>query len=282
MVSESPFFKGRCPEDRGILFLAVQPSTWGLDRQVPLKDKNMRKVIFANGEYYHIYNRGVDKREVFLDDFDYARFIKSMWEFNTIDPIGSLYELNFRHKDLGVGPPIGGPTPKSELVQIIAYCLNPNHYHMILKQVSENGISEFMKRIGGGYTTYFNKKYDRSGALFQGRFKSIHIDTNEYLLHLSVYVNKNNFIHGYKNSGTKSPIGDLVPEFWQYSSYLDYIGKRDGKLCNKEVILGQFKNNQGSTSGSFEIEPFDNYRDFMQKTALYFKDKKEMEKYLLE
>lgn len=135
-----------------------------------------------------------------------------------------------------------GPTPKSELVQIVAYCLNPNHFHMILKQVSDNGISEFMKRLGGGYTWHFNKKHNRSGALFQGRFKSIHIDTNEYLLHLSAYVNKNDFIHGY---------GKIE---WKYSSYLDYIGKRNGKLCHKGIILGQFKDQK-------------DYTDFMDRTG---------------
>lgn len=129
---------------------------------------------------------------------------------------------------------------------------------MILKQLKDGGISEFMKRAGGGYTCHFNKKYKRSGALFQGKFKSIHIDTNEYLLHLSAYVNRNDFIHGY---------GKIE---WQYSSYLDYIGKRNGNLCSKENILGQFKNKK-------------DYEDFMDRTGDYFKDKKEeLKGYLLE
>jgi len=219
---------------------------------------------FANEEFYHIYNRGVDKREIFLDDFDYVRFLKSMREFNVIKPIGSLYEKNFRDREAapGVRPPIGGRTPKSHsssnLVQIIAYCLNPNHYHIILKQNRDGGISEFMKRVGGGYTGYFNKKYKRSGSLFQGRFKAIHIDSNEYLLYLSAYVNKNNFIHQYQNK-----------DDWKYSSWLDYVGKRNGNLCKKELILNQFKNKK-------------EYQEFVDKTSLYLKDKKEMEKYLLE
>ena len=241
----------------------------------------MRKTIFANGEYYHIYNRGVDKREVFINDDDYIRFITSMREFNVIEPIGSLYEKYLRDKKknseenggstsiVEVEPPFS--TPNSPIVEIVAYCLNPNHYHFILKQLKEGGVSKFMQKLSTSYTMYFNKKYDRSGALFQGRFKSIHIDTNEYLLHLSVYVNKNNFIHGYDGEGD-----------WKYSSYLDYIGKREGRLCNKEVILGQFKNNQGSTLNVPKVEPFADYRDFMEKTALYLKDKKEIEKYLLE
>ncbi|MEF3691503.1 MAG: transposase [Candidatus Moraniibacteriota bacterium] len=237
----------------------------------------MRKTIFANEEYYHIYNRGTDKREIFLEDFDYVRFLKSMREFNTIDPIGSLYEKNFKdkqivtsEKNLGTKSPIGDLVPNDEsLVDIITYCLNPNHFHLILKQKTDKGISKFMLKLGSGYSSYFNKKYNRSGSLFQGPFKAIHIDTNEYLLHLSVYVNRNNFIHGYENKEAKSPIRDLAPDLWQYSSYPDYIGQRDGKMCNKEVILGQFKNQK-------------EYVGFMEKTALYLKDKKELKRYLLE
>ena len=220
----------------------------------------MRKTIFANEEYYHIYIRGVDKRDVFLEDFDYVRFLTSMREFNVTNPIGSLYEIKLKsQKDLGSKSPNskGLLESKSELVEIIAYCLNPNHYHFILKQKSERGIEKFMHKVSMGYTNYFNKKNARSGSLFQGPFKSIHIDTNEYLLHLSAYVNKNNFIHGYNDKN------------WQYSSYLDYIGKRNGKLCNKEIILGQFKDEK-------------EYADFIDRTGEYFKDKKEMEEYWLE
>ncbi|KKP57711.1 MAG: Transposase [Candidatus Moranbacteria bacterium GW2011_GWF1_34_10] len=220
----------------------------------------MRKTIFANDEYYHVYNRGVDKRDVFMDGDDYLRFITSMKEFNRVDPIGSLYEKRMKfQKDSGSKSPNskGLLEPKSELVEIICYCLNSNHYHFILKQKSERGIEKFMHKVSMGYTNYFNKRNNRSGSLFQGPFKSIHIDTNEYLLHLSAYVNRNDFIHGY----------DKIE--WQYSSYLDYIGKRNGKLCNKEIILGQFKDAK-------------EYEDFVKKTGDYFKDKKEMDGYLLE
>ena len=227
------------------------------------KNKKMRKTDFANGECYHVYNRGVDKRDVFLDEEDYARFLTSMREFNVINPIGSLYQKSFSEKQgeaLGSKSPIGLLEPKAEqeLVEIVCYCLNPNHYHFILKQKIERGVEKFMHKVSMGYTNYFNKKYKRSGSLFQGPFKSIHIESNEYLLYLSAYVNKNNFIHGYN-------LDD-----WKYSSLLDYLGKRSGKLCNKEIILGQFNN---------DVEQ---YSEFLEKNALYLKEKKEANKYLLE
>lgn len=108
-----------------------------------------------------------------------------------------------------------------------------------------------MRKIGTGYTMYFNKKHEHSGVIFQGPFKSIHIASNEYLLLLSAYVNANNEIHSYPEKE------------WAYSSYLDYVGKRKGQLCEKEIILGQFENN------------FSEYEKYVQDNMLYFKDKKE-------
>lgn len=144
-----------------------------------------RKVIpLVQGEKYHIYNRGVDKRTVFEDKDDFLRFYISLDVFNKVEP---TVNFNFaRDKER---------QEKDSLVQIIAYCLLPNHFHLILEQVSENGISEFMKRINGGYTSYFNDKYERSGSLFQGTFKRIHINTAEYYSYLFAYVNENHFVH---------------------------------------------------------------------------------------
>lgn len=219
----------------------------------------MRKISFVNDEYYHIFNRGVDKREVFSCDYDYQRFLKSLDLFNNVEPIYSLYLNDWRkNKGLLEAKPLKHLKDARRLVEIIAYCLNPNHFHLILKQLEENGISEFMKRVSGGYTGYYNRKYDRSGSLFQWPFKSSHIDSNELLLYLSVYVNANHQIHSYPEKD------------WPCSSFLDYTGKRDGKLCNKEIILGQFNNN------------FSEYEKYLNDNAEYFKEKKEMEKYLLE
>ena len=187
-----------------------------------------RKTSLAVGEHYHIYNRGVDKRIIFIDRYDIRRFFQSMVEFNTIDPIGSLYENSFLQ--------LGGETPKlgERLVNIIAYCLNPNHFHMILEQLVEGGISEFMKRLGGGYTGYFNQKHDRNGSLFQGVFKDVHIDSNEYLLHVSAYVNLNDRVH---QLGGETP--KLVKSL---SSWEEFTDNKVKGVCEKDIILEQFKN----------------------------------------
>lgn len=193
----------------------------------------MRKEIFANGEYYHIFNRGTDKRKIFLDRWDMPRFLESMEEFNTLEPIGSIYENSFRKRQLGNAVSKLAVNSKSagkdkRLVHFICYCLNPNHYHFILKQFADNGIVKFMHRLGLGYAKYFNKKYDRSGVLFQGPFRAVHIDSNEYLLHASAYVNLNYKVHKLGNAVSKS-------------SWDEFLGKKGG-ICEKGIVLSQFKN----------------------------------------
>lgn len=202
----------------------------------------MRKTNFVKGEFYHIYNRGVDKRNIFSSETDIRRFLQSMDEFNSIDPIGSIYENSFRL--------LGRPTSKSnknKLVNFVCYCVNPNHFHFMLEQLTDNGISEFMKRLSGGYAKYFNEKEKRSGALFQGRFKSIHVNSNEYLLHLSAYINLNYKVHQ-NTSSSSGNHGRRTSKLESRSSWAEYIGgdKAGGHqarfICNKSIILQQFRN----------------------------------------
>jgi len=176
-----------------------------------------------NDETYHLFNRGVDKRKIFSNQKDLNRFFKSMLVFNCVEPVGSLYEQSFQKNKI-----------KKFLVQFVAYNLLPNHFHFILKQVVEGGISEFMKRLQGGYTWYFNQKEKRSGSLFQGTFKSKYIDSDGYLLHASVYVNLND----------KIPLGGLTAKLTK-SSWGEYVNpdlyKPDEKICSgKDIVLKQF------------------------------------------
>ncbi|MFZ2975933.1 MAG: transposase [Candidatus Moraniibacteriota bacterium] len=221
----------------------------------------MRKIEFANEEYYHIFNRGVDKREIFLSAQEYERFILAMQLLN--DKEDGLMIKWRDYKKANSGANLEAFLKRSfrkreSLVEIIAYCLNPNHYHFILKQTEDNGIERFMHKIGTSYTKYFNKKNKRSGVLFQGVFKSVHIDSNEYLLYLSAYVNKNNFIHGYNKNNN-----------WQYSSLSDYLDKEKIGFVNRNAVLGQFKN-------------IKEYKEYLKNNALHMKEKKEMEEYLIE
>lgn len=150
----------------------------------------MRKDPLITDQYYHIYNRGVDKRDIFMNKNDLNRFILSIKEFNSQSPIGSLRESEKNKTDIDR---LKGKN--QDLVSIVCYCLNPNHFHFIIKQKVDGGISEFFKRLLGGYTKYFNETHNRSGALFQGRFKSKLINSDQYFLKIRPYVNINYLIH---------------------------------------------------------------------------------------
>ncbi len=155
-------------------------------------------MIFDNSIYYHIYNRGVDKRRVFLNNKDFERFLLSMVEFNQVGLVGSLRDvLRFQSSDYwnSSSRRTGMDQNDDKLVKIIAYCLLPNHFHLILQQLTEGGISKFLQKLMMGYTRYFNIRYNRSGVLFQGKTKSKPIDNDEYLIWLSAYINTNAEIH---------------------------------------------------------------------------------------
>jgi len=216
----------------------------------------MRKVQFVTEEYYHIFNRGTDKRNIFGDKYDYGRFLQSMEEFNTTEPIGSIFENSFR-KRTQLGNPVSKLKVKEgkPLVCFVAYCLNPNHYHFILRQTAHRGIEKFMHKLGLGYTKHFNRKNRRSGVLFQGPFKGVHIDSNEYLLYVSAYVSLNNRVHKLGNGVSKS-------------SWDEYINRRDG-ICDKSIILGQFKNPS-------------EYEEFSRDALKIMLERKEMEHLLIE
>jgi putative transposase len=217
-----------------------------------------RRTIFANEECYHVFNRGVDKRDIFSDVKDYQRFLIAMDLLNDAEDGLMIEWRDFKKSNpkKSMDSFLKGTFRKREpLVEILAYCLNPNHFHFILRQLQNRGVEKFLHKIGTSHTKYFNKKNKRSGALFQGVFKSTHIDSNEYLLHLSAYVNKNNFIHGYNKNDN-----------WPFSSLADYLGQRKNSLIkNKKLILGQFKNTN-------------EYKKFLDVTAQHFIEKKESRK----
>lgn len=195
----------------------------------------MRKTKFQVNGIYHIFNRGVDKREIFSSEHDYQRFFIGLKELNTSKVIGSLYELNFvRKREAKLS--LGSLASKSDLgsdqklVDIQCYALLPNHYHLIVEELVERGVERFFHKLSTSYTKYFNQKFGRIGSLFQGPFKSVEVETDEQLLYLSSYINGNVEIH-------KISLADA----WPWSSYSDYLGVDNRGLVNKEPILREFK-----------------------------------------
>ena len=188
--------------------------------------KNIPIII---GESYHIFNRGTDKRDIFNDKFDYLRFYDSLAYFNSIEPVKN-YRLAKSSFDKS----------SEKLVNIKAYSLLPNHFHLILIPLVENGISNFIKRVSGGYTSYFNERNYRTGVLFQGKYKKVHISTNEQYQYLFAYVNENHYVHNIQ-----------IERQLYHSSSMYYQGLVKSKILNENLNY-DFQNNKDLAISIFQ------------------------------
>lgn len=196
-----------------------------------------RKIEFSEGEFYHIYNRGADKIDIFVNDSDKDRFLKLLFVCNNIEPI------TFRSiKNLSLEKIERGET----LVDIGAYCLMSNHFHLLLREKTGDGITVFMKKLLTAYSMYFNTKHERTGVLFQGRFKAEHADSDEYLKYLFSYIHLNPVkmidAKWRENGIVNHSKAERFLEKYEYSSYLDYLNyTRDKNLIlNKKTFPSYF------------------------------------------
>ena len=186
-----------------------------------------RSITISIGEFYHLYNRGTDKRKVFTSQYDYERFIALLYLCNSSE--STRIRSKFLTDMLSI------KTGK-KLVQIGAYCLMPNHFHLLLSECVEGGISRFMQKLMTAYTMYFNKKNERTGNLFQGVFKAEHLDRDEYLKYIFAYIHLNpvKLVDSkWKENGIKNrTIAKNFLKNYSYSSYLEYIG-----IDRKEKVI---------------------------------------------
>jgi len=199
-----------------------------------------RSIVFSQDEFYHLYNRGTEKRIIFSAKADYERFIALLYLCNDTQNV----HLNDRpSSNLAERLLLERVSP---LLNIGAYCLMPNHFHLIVQERGDNGISRFMQKIITGYTMYFNKRYERTGALFQGKFKATHANQDEYLKYLISYIHLNpiKIIDSqWKEKGIKDKKrAENFLDQYLYSSYLDYCGKTrpERKVINKDVLPRYF------------------------------------------
>ncbi len=222
-------------------------------KERPIHDKiiivmSTRKVSFVLGEYYHLYNRGNSKQLIFLDDSDKRHFINLLYLSNTtkrvvIDRVSkNIYDFD----------------REECLVAIGAYCLMPNHFHILITEKTNSGISKFMQKLTTAYSMYFNKKYNRTGALFEGKFKSQHLNTDEYLKYVFSYIHLNPvklIDKDWKTNGIQDKTKSLnYLNTYQESSYLDYleINRKQGLILDRGLFPEYFPNKY-----SFETEIFD-------------------------
>lgn len=202
----------------------------------------MKRPDFIINNIYHIYNRGVEKRKLFLDDEDYFRFIHNLFEFNDTRPATNLYYKSYEIRSRKIEK----RAPRHLLVKILAFCLMPNHFHLLLEPIQEKGVSFFLKKLGIGYAMYFNQKYGRIGTLFQGRFKGVLIDKEPHFIHLPFYIHLNpmDLVEtDWKEQKIKNYLKAIkFLESYRWSSYLDYIGVKNFPSITQREFLTEFFN----------------------------------------
>src|SRR3989344_7052577 len=195
-----------------------------------------RKINIAPEEFYHLYNRGVEKRKIFLRRADYERFEALLSLANQTEPADLKYQgCSFAEiHDERVGDP---------LVEITAYCLMPNHFHLLVRECTEGGIARFMQKLTTGYTMYFNKRNERRGVLFEGTYKAKHVFDDRYFRYLISYIHLNPiklFDSKWKENGIKDRAGaQQYLKCYVHSSYLDYTGesRAQGLILEKKILV---------------------------------------------
>lgn len=178
-----------------------------------------RSISLVNGEIYHLYNRGSEKRDIFTQLRDYKRFRNTFRYYQFAGPKPRLSISSFSSFI---------PDPSKKLVEILCFCLMPNHFHFLVKQLKVNGISIFMGQLANSYTKYFNTKYNRIGSLLQGTFRAVTVESDDQLIHLSRYIHLNPVV-----SGVCASLNE-----YSWSSFEEYIGSES--ICFTSLILNMF------------------------------------------
>lgn len=189
-----------------------------------MPSKNVIKQ-YVEGGIYHIYNRGVEKRIIFKENQDYKVFLNYLKQY--LLPPEKPKERKITIKNYTFTAPARPLKNYHQKIELLAYCLMPNHFHLLIRQKDKNSMEYLMRSLLTKYSVYFNTKYDRVGTLFQGPYKAVLVDNDNQLLHLSRYIHLN-------------PVKDS-PLHMAYSSYADYIDLRKTPWINTKIILSFYK-----------------------------------------
>jgi putative transposase len=211
-----------------------------------------RKFKFSIGEFYHLYNRGNDKRAIFHEPNDYNRFLALLYVCNGTNPV----DISKHFSEGRTFAEILTIERGEQIVDIGAYCLMPNHFHLLIRENRENGISLFMRKLLTGYSMYYNKKHKHSGSLFESKFKATHANSDEYLKYLFSYIHLNpiKLIDAeWKEKGiTDKVMAKQYLRGYKYSSYDNYIlNGNNMNILNKSAFPDYFS----------EFNNFENFID---------------------
>ncbi|SRR3989344_464673 len=194
----------------------------------------IRKTPLVNGQIYHVFNKSTGSIPIFTNSREFKRFIFGMSFYQNRNIPLRLSKFNRLSKEQRNKILSEMKSKQDFLVELISYCIMPNHFHYILKQLTNDGIKEFIRLTSNSYSHFYNIRHDRSGSVFGGRFKAVLIENDEQLLHVVRYIHLNPF-----STYIIKDRNEL--ERYQYSSFLEYIGRSTSNLCQKDIILNNFK-----------------------------------------
>ncbi len=198
-------------------------------------------------DLYHSFNRGTEKRNIFLDQDDYFRGVHDLYEFNDVNAI-----INLSQRFKGSPTSLIRNKPREKLVEAISWCLMPNHYHLFSYPIVENGLSKFHQKFGGGFTNFFNVKYKRSGVLFQGKYKKVRVVNDAQVIQLICYIHSNplnlwkpNWKEGGLTDMEIQNALDFLEKEYRWSSHLDYLGVNNfPSLIDNDFLSRFFKSSE--------------------------------------
>ncbi|MCD5396415.1 MAG: transposase [Candidatus Pacebacteria bacterium] len=237
----------------------------------------IKRPTIINGEMYHIVIRAIEGLLLFKDESDYYRMIHDLFEFNDENPAKSSHRYPKTIEKRSRQIEESRQEKRKLLVEILAFCLMPNHVHLLVRQLRENGISKFTRKLGAGYGLYYNKKYNRQGHVFQGRYRIVHIQDNNQLQTVFVYIHTNPvslIIPKWREKGIgkkqlKKVINFLENEY-RWSSYPDYLEiKNFPSLTSREFLTKIMNGKEGS-------------REFVNGWLIHKKELADLEKISIE
>lgn len=210
-----------------------------------------RKIVFRNNCFYHVYNRSIEKKPIFNNLREYSRAILALQFYRFSDLPVKLSKFLVLNKDIQLNLIQKFNNDINKLVDILAYGIMPNHFHFILEQKQNGGISRFISNFENSYTKYYNTKEDRVGPIFQGIFKSVYIESEEQLIHLSRYIHLNPI--------SSSLIKPEELETYPWSSFPEYLNLSKNNICNTQPVMNSFPS-------------INKYRDFVYDQIAYAKE----------
>lgn len=209
-----------------------------------------RKIAFRNGEIYHVFNRGIDRRSIFTGKREFER-AKQLIKFYRHKEIPIRYSQILLQPEELRSKILEGVFKSDRLIDILSYCLMPNHFHLLVKQLEDNGVSRFVSNFTNSYTKYFNTKSKRTGPIFEGVFKAVHVETDEQLINLTRYI--------HLNPVASSIISENRLNNYLWSSYPEHLLPSNDGIAEKRMVLDLFKSAAS-------------YREFVENQIDYAKE----------